>query len=111
MLANKEYKDDRTYSVNLNPHRMIIEKKLRIILYMACLSAMMYGCTKKWDVRTDVTDPNLQGNLFERLSQNTDLSEFNKLLVKVDTIKCWPLPKLLRFGRLATRHWLTLTRK
>jgi uncharacterized surface protein with fasciclin (FAS1) repeats len=82
MFANEEYKDDRTYSVNLNPHRMIIEKKFRIILFMACLSAFMYGCTKKWDVHTDITDPNLRGNLFERLSQNTNLSEFNKLLVK-----------------------------
>ena len=61
---------------------MIIEKKLRVILYMACFSAMMYGCSKKWDARTEVTDPNLKGSLYERLSQNADLSEFSKLLVK-----------------------------
>lgn len=60
----------------------MIEKKLRIIFYMVCFSAMMYGCAKKWDVRTEVTDPNLKGNLYQRLSQNSNLSEFNKLLVK-----------------------------
>lgn len=40
------------------------------------------GCKNEWDERTDLTDESLKYTLFEKIQQNTDLSEFAGLLVK-----------------------------
>jgi len=62
---------------------MIIAKQLRLLIASAaCVSMLMYGCTDKWDDRTELTDPNLRGNIYTHIAADPDLTEFSKLLQK-----------------------------
>jgi hypothetical protein len=61
---------------------MNIRKHINTILSAALLSLAIYGCNDKWDEHVAVTDEIVNDNLFEQLSANNEVSEFNKLLVK-----------------------------
>jgi len=56
--------------------------KLRATVLLACFSLAFYACNDKWDEHVAVTDEIINDNLFQQLSTNNDLSEFNKLLVQ-----------------------------
>lgn len=61
---------------------MNIYKQLHTILHIAFLSVTIFACTDKFDDHVAVTDPIVNDNLFEQLTKNSNVSEFNKLLVK-----------------------------
>lgn len=61
---------------------MNIRKHINTLLSATLLSIAIYGCNDKWDEHVAVTDEIVNDNLFEQLSENNELTEFNKLLVK-----------------------------
>lgn len=61
---------------------MNIFKQLRTIFSVAFVSIAFYGCTDKFEEHVAITDPIINDNLYEKLSKNSDVSEFNKLLVQ-----------------------------
>lgn len=60
---------------------MNIYKQLRVIFSVTFLATALYGCTDKFEEHVAITDPIVNDNLFEQLSKNSSISEFNKLLV------------------------------
>ncbi|MFC5283103.1 fasciclin domain-containing protein [Pedobacter alpinus] len=61
---------------------MNIYKHIRTIFSVAFLSIAIYGCTDKFEDHVAITDPIINDNLFVQLSKNSNVSEFNKLLVQ-----------------------------
>lgn len=61
---------------------MRILKQICMITTVTCLVTGIYSCSDKWDLHNEITDPIVKDNLFDQLSKNSDVSEFDKLLVK-----------------------------
>jgi len=61
---------------------MKIYKHIRTILSVSILSIAIYSCTDKFEDHVAITDPIINDNLFAQLSKNSNISEFNKLLVQ-----------------------------
>src|ERR1019366_9503163 len=57
-------------------------QKNRMLLLIGLFAMVFYGCTKKWDDHTQVTDPNLNNNLAQAIKLNTNIGIFNSFLVK-----------------------------
>lgn len=61
---------------------MNIYKQLRTIFSITFIAIAFYGCTDKFEEHVAITDPIVNDNLFQQLSKNSNVSEFNKLLVQ-----------------------------
>ncbi len=57
-------------------------RKINYLLLMACSVALLLGSCTKWEKHNELTDPVLGKDLFQRVSENSDLSKFAELLVK-----------------------------
>jgi uncharacterized surface protein with fasciclin (FAS1) repeats len=61
---------------------MNLYKKLRLVFSVTLISIAIYSCSDKFEDHVAVTDPIVNDNLFQQLSKNSSVSEFNKLLVQ-----------------------------
>ncbi len=52
------------------------------IAFAMVLPVTFSACTKVWDDHNKITDPNLKNNLYQAISQATNLSKFSAMLVK-----------------------------
>jgi len=57
-------------------------RKINFIWLCVCSVALLLGSCQKWDKHNELTDPALGKDLFQRISENADLSKFAELLVK-----------------------------
>ncbi|MEO7310739.1 MAG: fasciclin domain-containing protein [Chitinophagaceae bacterium] len=57
-------------------------RKINYSLILACTVALMLGSCTKWDKHNELRDPALGKDLFQQVSESSDLSKFAELLVK-----------------------------
>ncbi|MES2773017.1 MAG: fasciclin domain-containing protein [Bacteroidota bacterium] len=57
-------------------------RKINYLFLLACSTALFLGSCKKWDKHNELTDASLGKDLFQKVSESSDLSKFAELLVK-----------------------------
>lgn len=68
-------------TVDQTNYKIFLMRANKLLLVIASAAVLHTGC-KKWDDHNAITDPAVTKNLFEQVSQQTDLSKFAELLTK-----------------------------
>ena len=57
-------------------------QKNRMLLLIGLFATVFFGCAKKWDDHTQITDSNLTNNLAQAIKLNTSIGVFNNFLIR-----------------------------